>query len=69
MLERTPYKGLSHAKWRKAMAQAAGERLVGTNPAEFTGHLESSKLLRDALKLSRNGTPTTPHWTSLPLLP
>jgi hypothetical protein len=69
MLERAPYKNLSRAQWRRAMLGASIERQIKVDVSGAAGNMEVGRILRDALVRHRNGTPTTPHWTALPLLP
>lgn len=60
---------LNRAQWRAAMKGMAATQMAGANPADHAAHLESSKLIHDVLAVYRDGTPTAPHWTALPLLP
>lgn len=60
---------LNRAQWRAAMESMAATRMGGASPTNHAANLDSSKLIHDVLAAHRNGTPTVPHWTALPLLP
>lgn len=69
MLERQPYKHMSHKEWRSSMAMATKVGPLGAKPQEIGLHLDCSRILREVVSTSHQGLPVSPHWTALPVLP